>query len=64
MIVVLALIVVIPILVYQGLKLWLEVERSPYPEIDFAWKAGIQASRRERAVASNDSRFSDARIGE
>lgn len=41
--VVLALIVVIPILVYQGLKLWLEVERSPYPEIDFAWNAGIKA---------------------
>jgi IcmF-related N-terminal domain len=42
-VVVLLLIVVIPILVYQGLKLWLEVERSPYPEIDFAWKAGVQA---------------------
>jgi hypothetical protein len=40
---VLLLIVIIPILVYQGLKLWLEVERSPYPEIDYAWNAGLKA---------------------
>jgi hypothetical protein len=40
---VLALLVAIPVVVYSGLKLWLEGEMSQYPEIDYAWKAGIDA---------------------
>ncbi len=43
---VLALLVAIPIVVYWGLRLWLEGDVSPYPEIDFAWKAGLTALRR------------------
>ncbi|MDZ4782044.1 MAG: hypothetical protein SGJ19_17485, partial [Planctomycetia bacterium] len=43
---VLALLLAIPIVVYWALKLWLEGDVSPYPEIDFAWKAGINALRR------------------
>jgi hypothetical protein len=39
--VVLALIVVIPFVFYIALKLWLEGEISPFPDIDHAWKAGL-----------------------
>lgn len=35
------LIVVIPIVVYKALKLWLEGEVSRFPDIDYAWKAGV-----------------------
>ena len=35
------LVVVIPIVVYFTLKLWLEGEVSPFPDIDHAWEAGI-----------------------
>ncbi len=38
-----ALVVVIPIVVYQGLRLWLEGERSRFPDLDYAWKAGLEA---------------------
>lgn len=38
-----ALVVVIPIVVYRGLRLWLEGERSRFPDIDYAWKAGLEA---------------------
>jgi len=43
---VLALLIAIPIVVYWGLRLWLEGDVSPYPEIDFAWNAGLTALRR------------------
>ena len=42
---ILVLIFVIPIVVRQALKLWLEGEGSAYPDIDFAWKAGIDAMK-------------------
>ena len=32
----------IPWLVYEGLRLWLEGDRSQFPDIDFAWNAGIR----------------------
>ena len=38
-----ALVVAIPIVVYRGLRLWLEGERSRFPDIDYAWKAGLDA---------------------
>jgi hypothetical protein len=37
------LIFAIPIIIRQTLKLWLEGEKSAYPDIDFAWKAGLDA---------------------
>jgi hypothetical protein len=41
MIILAALAVPIPYLVYKLLQLWLQGEISRYPDIDFAWKAGI-----------------------
>jgi len=38
-----ALVVAIPVVVYRGLRLWLEGERSRFPDIDYAWKAGLDA---------------------
>ena len=35
------LVLVIPVVVYYALRLWLEGEVSPYPDIDRAWKAGL-----------------------
>jgi len=35
------LVIVIPIVVYYALRLWLEGDVSPFPDIDFAWKAGM-----------------------
>lgn len=35
------LVIVIPVVVYHALKLWLEGEVSPFPDIDFAWKTGL-----------------------
>ncbi len=43
MLFILILVVVIPLIVYQALKLWLEGESSQFPDIDYAWKAGIAA---------------------
>ncbi len=36
------LLVLIPWLVYQVLRLWLEGERSLFPDIDYAWRAGLE----------------------
>lgn len=41
-----ALVVVIPLVVYQALRLWLRGEASRFPDIDYAWKAGIDALAR------------------
>jgi hypothetical protein len=38
---VIVLVLVIPIVLYKALKLWLEGEASPFPDIDRAWKAGL-----------------------
>jgi hypothetical protein len=37
------LVILIPILVYQGLKLWVLGEKARYPDIAYAWNAGLQA---------------------
>lgn len=34
--------VLLPWLVYEALRLWLEGDRSRFPDIDFAWNAGIR----------------------
>jgi hypothetical protein len=39
----LGLVVVIPAVLYQALRLWLEGDKSHYPDIDYAWKAGVDA---------------------
>lgn len=35
-------VILLPILVYEGLRLWLEGDRSRIPDIDFAWNAGLR----------------------
>lgn len=37
------LVILIPIFVYQGLKLWILGEKARYPDIAYAWNAGLQA---------------------
>jgi hypothetical protein len=38
-----ALVIVIPLVLYQALRLWLEGDTSRYPDIDYAWQAGLDA---------------------
>jgi hypothetical protein len=44
-IIVIVLLAVIPFVLYKALKLWLEGEISPFPDIDHAWKAGLAELR-------------------
>ncbi len=37
------LVIAIPLVLYQAIRLWLEGEPSAFPDIDFAWKTGIDA---------------------
>jgi hypothetical protein len=37
------LVIAIPLVLYQAVRLWLEGEPSPFPDIDFAWKTGLDA---------------------
>ena len=41
------LVLVIPLSVFQALKLWLHVDQTPFPDINAAWKAGIEALRKQ-----------------
>ena len=40
------LVIVIPIVTYRALLVWLEGEQSRFPDIDYAWNAGVEALRR------------------
>jgi len=40
------LLVLIPLFLYLGLKLWLEGDMSRFPDVDFAWRAGLTALER------------------
>jgi len=40
------LVIAIPLIVYQGLRLWLEVEPGAFPDIDFAWNSGLESLSR------------------
>ena len=40
------LLVAIPFIVYAALQLWLQGDTSRFPDIDFAWKAGVQELER------------------
>jgi hypothetical protein len=42
---VIGLIVIVPLLLYYVLRLWLEGEISRFPDIDYAWKAGLAELR-------------------
>lgn len=43
LLILLTMMVAIPIVVYHGLKLWLEGDLSQYPDIDDAWRTGLLA---------------------
>ncbi|MFT5299930.1 MAG: hypothetical protein ACI87E_000385 [Mariniblastus sp.] len=40
---ILCLIIGIPFLVHRLVRLWLEGEQSPFPDLDYAWNAGLHA---------------------
>jgi hypothetical protein len=42
-----ALLLIVPWVLYKALQLWLEGEVSPYPDIDRAWKAGLEELDRQ-----------------
>jgi hypothetical protein len=44
---VLLLLLVVPVSVYQALKLWFQGEKSQFPDIDAAWQAGKEALRKQ-----------------
>ncbi|MEQ8787642.1 MAG: type VI secretion protein IcmF/TssM N-terminal domain-containing protein [Pirellulaceae bacterium] len=37
------LVIAIPLVVYRAVRLWTEGDAAPYSDIDYAWKAGLQA---------------------
>lgn len=39
---VIALVLILPLIVYQVIRLWLEGDLPKYPDIDFAWNAGLE----------------------
>ena len=45
--VIVALVLLIPLVLYKALKLWLEGEVSPFPDIDHAWRAGLAELQRQ-----------------
>ena len=40
-VVVVVLVIVIPIVLYKAIRIWLEGDMSPYPDINHAWKVGL-----------------------
>jgi len=40
---VLLLVIAIPLVLYRAIRLWLQGEESAFPDIDFAWKSGLEA---------------------
>lgn len=53
----LALVIIIPIVLYRGLRLWLEGDPSRFPEIDYAWNAGLEALRKNGLSLENSPIF-------
>jgi hypothetical protein len=37
------LVIAIPLVLYKAIRLWLEGDESAFPDIDFAWKSGLDA---------------------
>ncbi|TWU45183.1 hypothetical protein Q31b_03540 [Novipirellula aureliae] len=52
--VIVVLVLVIPIVVWYALKLWLEGEPSPYPEIDRVWDAAL-ASMAQQSIDPSET---------
>lgn len=46
MIVEVLLVCIIPFVVYRAIRLWLEGDKSRFPDIDYAWRDGLEALRR------------------
>ena len=42
LLIVIGSVLLLPWLIYEGLRLWLEGDRSRFPDIDFAWNSGIR----------------------
>lgn len=38
-----ALVIAIPMVIHRSVQLWMEVDKSPFPELEYAWKAGLFA---------------------
>lgn len=43
---ILVLMIAIPLVTYRLVQLWLEGDRSRFPEVDYAWNAGLEALER------------------
>ena len=48
---------VIPLSVYHALKLWLNVEKSAFPDINAAWQAGVEALRKQGLTVGDKPLF-------
>ena len=48
---------VIPLSVYHALKLWLNVEKSAFPDINAAWQAGVEALRKQGVTVGDKPIF-------
>jgi hypothetical protein len=47
------LVIAIPIVLYYAIKLWMEGDKSPFPDIDYAWQTGLeQLSRSGLSLSS------------
>ena len=52
-----ALVLTIPLVLYKALKLWLEGDVSPYPDIDHAFRTGLAELRRQGIDLSQSPLF-------
>ena len=48
---------VIPLSVYHALKMWLNVEKSAFPDINAAWQAGVEALRKQGVTVGDKPLF-------
>ncbi len=47
------LVITIPIVLYYAIRLWMEGDKSPFPDIDYAWQTGLeQLSRSGLSLSS------------
>lgn len=40
------LVIAIPFVLYRAIRLWMQGDKSRFPDIDYAWKAGLEALQR------------------
>lgn len=53
----LALVIAIPLVSWYALKLWLEGEKSPYPDIDAAWSGALEKLQQQAIDATETPLF-------